>query len=130
MLQVRTINLYQPPSSQVCVLQSTLDFLEQGYDVHVLADGVSSCNKEEVPLALRGCSKLVHRLRPVRACCSSCKVRTLRPIFSMGDTNGERCHTEVVLWRGTPSALCHFPRVLVSTTTYLTLIFSPWFRQC
>jgi len=38
--------------SHVCVLQSTLDFLERGYDVHVLADGVSSCNKEEVPWAL------------------------------------------------------------------------------
>ena len=36
----------------MCVLQSTLDLLERGYDVHVLADGVSSCNKEEVPLAL------------------------------------------------------------------------------
>jgi Isochorismatase family len=34
------------------VLQSTLDLLEEGYDVHVLADGVSSCNKEEVPWAL------------------------------------------------------------------------------
>jgi hypothetical protein len=34
------------------VLQSTLDLLEHGYDVHVLADGVSSCNKEEVPWAL------------------------------------------------------------------------------
>jgi hypothetical protein len=29
-----------------------LDLLELGYDVHVLADGVSSCNKEEVPWAL------------------------------------------------------------------------------
>jgi len=29
-----------------------LDLLECGYDVHVLADGVSSCNKEEVPWAL------------------------------------------------------------------------------
>ncbi|KAH7916713.1 Isochorismatase-like protein [Hygrophoropsis aurantiaca] len=38
--------------SHVCVLQSSLDFLELGYDVHVLADGVSSCNKEEVPYAL------------------------------------------------------------------------------
>ncbi|KAI9455787.1 Isochorismatase hydrolase [Lactarius psammicola] len=38
--------------SHVCVLQSTLDLLERGYDVHVLADGVSSCNKEEVPVAL------------------------------------------------------------------------------
>ncbi|KAI0296060.1 Isochorismatase hydrolase [Multifurca ochricompacta] len=38
--------------SHVCVLQSTLDLLERGYDVHILADGVSSCNKEEVPWAL------------------------------------------------------------------------------
>jgi len=38
--------------SHVCVLQSTLDLLELGYNVHVLADGVSSCNKEEVPWAL------------------------------------------------------------------------------
>ena len=34
------------------MLQSTLDLLERGYDVHILADGVSSCNKEEVPWAL------------------------------------------------------------------------------
>jgi len=38
--------------SHVCVLQSALDLLERGYDVHVVADGVSSCNKEEVPWAL------------------------------------------------------------------------------
>ncbi|KAI0079736.1 Isochorismatase hydrolase [Panus rudis PR-1116 ss-1] len=38
--------------SHVCVLQSTLDLLSSGYDVHVVADGVSSCNKEEVPYAL------------------------------------------------------------------------------
>ncbi|KAN0131254.1 Isochorismatase-like protein [Lactarius tabidus] len=38
----------------VCVLQSTLNFFEHGYNVYVLADGVSSCNMpvEEVPLAL------------------------------------------------------------------------------
>ena len=29
-----------------------LDFLDHGYDANILADGVSSCNREEVPLAL------------------------------------------------------------------------------
>jgi len=38
--------------SHVCVLQTALDLLERQYDVHILADGVSSCNKEEVPWAL------------------------------------------------------------------------------
>ncbi|KAH0839604.1 Isochorismatase-like protein [Lanmaoa asiatica] len=38
--------------SHVCVLQSALDLIQARYDVHVLADGVSSCNKEEVPIAL------------------------------------------------------------------------------
>lgn len=31
---------------------SCLDLLSLGYDVHLLADGVSSSNKEEVPFAL------------------------------------------------------------------------------
>jgi hypothetical protein len=34
------------------VLISCLDFLSHGYDVHLVADGVSSVNKEEIPLAL------------------------------------------------------------------------------
>ena len=34
------------------MLQSALDLLAHGYGVHVLADGVSSCNREEVPVAL------------------------------------------------------------------------------
>ncbi|KAF9224337.1 Isochorismatase hydrolase [Gyrodon lividus] len=38
--------------SHVCVLQSALDLLHEGYYVHILADGVSSCNREEVPIAL------------------------------------------------------------------------------
>ena len=41
-----------PSQSHICVLQTALDLLERDYEVHVLADGVSSCNKEEVPLAL------------------------------------------------------------------------------
>ncbi|EIW82471.1 Isochorismatase hydrolase [Coniophora puteana RWD-64-598 SS2] len=48
---VRSIVLFGV-ESHICVLQSALDLLQAGYNVHVLADGVSSCNKEEVPIAL------------------------------------------------------------------------------
>ncbi|KAI1143885.1 Isochorismatase hydrolase [Hypoxylon sp. FL0543] len=38
--------------SHICVTQTALDLLARGHRVYVLADGVSSCNAEEVPLAL------------------------------------------------------------------------------
>ena len=67
-------------------MQSTLHFLEHCYDVHVLTVGVSSCNKEDAPLSIERIHQAGHRSRRlVRACCSSCKVRTSRPIVSMDD---------------------------------------------
>lgn len=38
--------------SHVCVLQTAVELLQRRFSVHVLADGVSSCNREEVPIAL------------------------------------------------------------------------------
>ena len=38
--------------SHICVTQTSLDLLREGHKVYVMADGVSSCNKEEVPIAL------------------------------------------------------------------------------
>lgn len=39
--------------SHICVTQTALDLMARGHAVYVMADGVSSCNKEEVPIALR-----------------------------------------------------------------------------
>lgn len=38
--------------SHVCITQTALDLLAAGHKVYVIADGVSSCNPEEVPVAL------------------------------------------------------------------------------
>lgn len=38
--------------AHICVTQTTLDLLREGHKVYVIADAVSSCNKEEVPIAL------------------------------------------------------------------------------
>jgi hypothetical protein len=38
--------------SHICVTQTALDLLRAGHKVYIIADGVSSCNKEEVPVAL------------------------------------------------------------------------------
>jgi len=38
--------------THICVTQTTIDLLKQGHKVYVLADGVSSCNAGERPVAL------------------------------------------------------------------------------
>ncbi|KAK5664181.1 hypothetical protein OQA88_397 [Cercophora sp. LCS_1] len=38
--------------SHICVTQTALDLLAAGHRVYILADGVSSSNREEVPIAL------------------------------------------------------------------------------
>ncbi|KAH9819342.1 isochorismatase family hydrolase [Teratosphaeria destructans] len=38
--------------SHICVTQTTLDLLREGHKVYVVADGVSSCNPQEIPVAL------------------------------------------------------------------------------
>ena len=39
--------------AHICVTQTALDLLARGHGVYVIADGISSCNREEVPVALR-----------------------------------------------------------------------------
>lgn len=38
--------------SHICVTQTALDLKREGRTVYVIADGVSSCNAQEVPIAL------------------------------------------------------------------------------
>lgn len=38
--------------SHICITQTALDAKRAGHRVYVLADGVSSCNSQEVPIAL------------------------------------------------------------------------------
>jgi len=38
--------------SHICITQTTLDLLANGHKVYIIADGVSSCNPQEIPIAL------------------------------------------------------------------------------
>lgn len=38
--------------THICVTQTTLDLLREGHKVYVIADAVSSCNPQEIPIAL------------------------------------------------------------------------------
>lgn len=46
------INESRSSQSHICVQQTAFDLLRRNYDVYVLSDAVSSCNKEEVTWAL------------------------------------------------------------------------------
>jgi hypothetical protein len=72
------------------VLQSTLDFLEHGYDVHVLADGVSSCNKEEVPLALERMRQAGAQITTSESMLFQLQGAYFTPHCPHGDIKGER----------------------------------------
>ncbi|KAI9803281.1 MAG: hypothetical protein M1825_002072, partial [Sarcosagium campestre] len=39
--------------THICVTQTALDLLGMGHRVYIIADGVSSCNAGEIPVALR-----------------------------------------------------------------------------
>jgi len=51
--QIKSVVLFGV-ETHVCVFQTALDLLELNYNVHIISDGVSSCNKEEIPIALAG----------------------------------------------------------------------------
>ena len=75
-----SILIRDSPQSHVCVIQTVLDLLDKGYDVHVLADGVSSANKEEVPIALATMRQAGARITTSESCSFQLMGNVLLPL--------------------------------------------------
>ena len=60
------------------MLQTALDLLEKGIDVHVLADGVSSANGDEVGLAIKVRTGVFHELGIEETHCISAHMQRMR----------------------------------------------------
>jgi len=91
--------------SHVCVLQTTLELLQAGYVVHIVADAVSSCNKEEIPVALT-------RLRQAGAVVTTSESLAFQ---LMGDASSENFKTFSALVKAEKTAIATSLKGLLST---------------
>lgn len=64
---------WSPPQTHVCVLQTSLDLIEQGYEVHVIVDGVSSQRLGDRAVAIQVSNRLQRTQR--RFCSNSSNIQ-------------------------------------------------------